>query len=142
MIFWMITTQIILKSWSRQNSVCPNTSDHWTQRITVVRVHFKELEMAGRDVPNASDHWSQWITLVPIISKIDRGQGGIPVASDHWTQRIKVVWIISKSGKRQDGRPLDAEAVRLLETVIALRCVVVVVAAVVASAIPLPRPPH
>jgi hypothetical protein len=31
--------------------------------------------------------------------------------------------------------------VRLLETVIALRCVVVV-AAVVASAIPLPRPPH
>lgn len=86
--------QMILKSWSGQNGVCPNTSDHWTQRITVVRVHFKELEMAGRDVPNASDHW---------------------------TQRIKVVWIISKSGKGQHGRPLDAEAVRLLETVIALR---------------------
>ncbi len=137
--------QIILKSWSGQNGVCPNTSDHWTQRITVVRVHFKELEVAGRDVPNASDHWSQWITLVPIISKIDTGHGGLPEASDHWTQRINV-WIISKSGKGQDGlpefgRPLDAEAVRLLETVIALRCVVVV-AAVVASAIPLPRPPH
>jgi hypothetical protein len=83
----------------------------------VVRVHFKELEMAGRDVPNASDHWSQWITLVPIISKIDRRHGGLPEASDYWTQRIKVVWIISKSGKGQDelpefGRPLDAEAVR------------------------------
>jgi hypothetical protein len=72
-------------------------------------------------VPNASDHWSQWITLVPIISKIDRGHGVLPEASDHWTQRIKVVWIISKSGKGQDGRPLDAEVVRLLETVIALR---------------------
>ncbi|CAM6015469.1 unnamed protein product [Sphagnum balticum] len=77
--------------------------------------------MAGRDVPNASDHWSQWITLVPIISKIDRGHCGLPVASDHWTQRIKVGCIISKSGKGQDGRPLDAEVLRLLETVIALR---------------------
>ncbi len=86
--------KIILKSWSRQNGVCPNTSDHWTERITVVRVHIKELMIQGRDVPNASDHW---------------------------TQRIKVVWIISKSGKGQDGRPLDAEVVRLLETVIALR---------------------
>jgi hypothetical protein len=45
--------------------------------------------MAGRNVPNASDHWSQWIILVPIISKIERGHGGLPVASDHWTQRIK-----------------------------------------------------
>jgi hypothetical protein len=113
--------QMILKSWSGQNGVCPNTSVHWTQRITVVRVHFKELEMAGRDVPNASDHWSQWITLVPIISKIDTGHDGLPEASDHRTQRIKVVWIISKSGKGQHGRPLDAEAVRLLETVNALR---------------------
>ncbi|CAK9218445.1 unnamed protein product [Sphagnum troendelagicum] len=77
--------------------------------------------MAGRDVPNAFDHWSQWITLVPIISKIDTGHGGLPEASDHRTQRIKVVWIISKSGKGQHGRPLDAEAVRLLETVNALR---------------------
>jgi len=113
--------QIILESWSGQNGVCPNTSDHWTQRITVARVHFKELEIAGRDVPSASDYWSQWITLVPIISKIDTGHGGLPEASDHWTQRIKVVWISSKSGNGQDGRPLGAEVVRLLETVIALR---------------------